>query len=175
MLLDKELNVKLCDFGWSAQIKNTIFRKTFCGTVDYMAPEIVNGNRYSFAVDIWSLGVLLYEMLHGTAPFKSKNEKGKMRSISRGNFKVSSRFSREVSNLICWLMEYKPENRPTFDQIASHPWMLKMENVEGDYYNVERKSIMVGRQNPYANSGRSPHLYEPSQANFVARTRSTSR
>lgn len=89
-----------------------------------------------------------------------------MRSIVRGNFKVSPRFSPEVNGLICWLMEYNPSDRPDFDQIASHAWMRKMEGLEGDYYNVERKSYMGGK-NPYAdedfgyrgNQYMSPNMY----------------
>ena len=53
----------LCDFGWSVCLNNDK-RVTFCGTVEYMAPEIVKNERYDFSIDVWSLGVLLYELIH---------------------------------------------------------------------------------------------------------------
>ena len=68
LLLDKRGNIKLCDFGWSAKEQDV--RNTFCGTLDYMAPEMLEKGKYDHRVDIWSLGILLFELLHGVAPFK---------------------------------------------------------------------------------------------------------
>ena len=59
--------VKLADFGWASEASDT--RKTFCGTMEYIAPEILNSSEYSKEVDVWALGILLYELLHGQSPF----------------------------------------------------------------------------------------------------------
>ena len=67
ILLDSQGNVKVCDFGWSAETVDA--RNTFCGTYDYMAPEMLHNNPHDYRVDIWALGILLYELLHGKAPF----------------------------------------------------------------------------------------------------------
>lgn len=64
LLLDSKGNLKLSDFGWSA-INTTRLRQTYCGTLDYMAPEMVQGRQYDSKVDIWSLGVLLFELTQG--------------------------------------------------------------------------------------------------------------
>jgi len=69
ILIDELNNVKLCDFGWCVRIDNGP-RKTFCGTYEYMAPEVVKEEEYSKSIDVWSLGVLLYEILHGYSPFR---------------------------------------------------------------------------------------------------------
>ena len=65
---------KLCDFGWCVEFKDEP-RNTFCGTTEYMAPEMLNQKKYGKEIDVWSLGILLYEMLHGHSPFKpDKND-----------------------------------------------------------------------------------------------------
>jgi serine/threonine protein kinase len=76
ILLDKKDKIKLCDFGSCTDIKNG-FRETFCGTFEYMAPEMIKELPYNQGVDIWSLGILLYEMIHGFSPFSNKNEQNK--------------------------------------------------------------------------------------------------
>lgn len=73
ILITNKNIVKLCDFGCCVDIRNG-FRETFCGTFEYMAPEIIKELPYNQAVDMWSLGILLYEMLHGHSPFCNKND-----------------------------------------------------------------------------------------------------
>lgn len=63
--------IKLADFGWS--VSDGLKRKTFCGTVDYLAPEVVNGNAYDRKADNWAIGVLCYELLVGKPPFEQMN------------------------------------------------------------------------------------------------------
>lgn len=81
LLLDNEGNIKLCDFGWSAE--STQNRTTFCGTIDYMSPEMLHNQPHDHTLDIWCLGVLLYELVHGEAPFKG-TESDKINSIKAG-------------------------------------------------------------------------------------------
>ena len=71
-LIDKEGNVKLCDFGWTVEGGNS--RVTFCGTYEYMAPEIIKEMPYNSSIDVWSLGILLFELLHSYSPFRAKNK-----------------------------------------------------------------------------------------------------
>lgn len=68
-LIDRNDNVKLCDFGWTVEISKGE-RITFCGTYEYMAPEIIKEIPYNHMIDVWSLGVLLYELIHSFSPFR---------------------------------------------------------------------------------------------------------
>lgn len=95
LLLDQNQNIKLCDFGWCAENIH-LKRKTFCGTYEYMAPEIVSDQAYNYTIDIWSLGILLYEMLHGYAPFKGKEYKEIASNIKLGNIKYGSHVGQEA-------------------------------------------------------------------------------
>lgn len=65
ILLDENFNVKLCDFGWSCFLDDDDFRTSVCGTYEYMSPEILGSRVHTNKVDIWCLGIFLYEMLHG--------------------------------------------------------------------------------------------------------------
>ena len=65
--------IKLCDFGWCCET-NINNRKSFCGTFEYMAPEIIKDIPYGKPVDIWALGILLYELYFGVSPFSSNKE-----------------------------------------------------------------------------------------------------
>ena len=65
LLFDDKFNVKLCDFGWSCKADEDDIRTSICGTFEYMSPEVVFERRHGFKVDIWCLGILLFEFLHG--------------------------------------------------------------------------------------------------------------
>jgi serine/threonine protein kinase len=91
-LLDSVCNIKLCDFGWSAEEKG-LKRNTFCGTYEYMAPEMLFKGEYDYRVDIWALGILLYEMLHGRAPFKGKTASEVKDSMLKGSYEMGENLS----------------------------------------------------------------------------------
>ena len=81
LLVGSDNVLKICDFGWcvEAQIGNETDeagnnfdeqRNTFCGTLEYMAPEMITSKPHNHQIDVWSLGILLYELVHGRAPFR---------------------------------------------------------------------------------------------------------
>ena len=71
LLFDDNFNVKLCDFGWSCRAEEEDIRTSICGTYEYMPPEVVFDRKHGFKVDIWCLGILLYEFLYGFIMRKS--------------------------------------------------------------------------------------------------------
>lgn len=117
----------------------TSARFTYCGTVDYMAPEIVKNLPYDHHVDIWSLGILLYELLHGFAPFLGKNDQQKLTNIAKSlpiNF--DSSLSAEARDLITKILRPSPMDRLSLDDIFRHPWMKKYEKI----YNIDIQSYV---------------------------------
>ncbi|KAG8576878.1 hypothetical protein GDO81_010003 [Engystomops pustulosus] len=112
VLLDMEGHIKIADFG---MCKENMFgdtkTSTFCGTPDYIAPEILLGQKYSFSVDWWSFGVLLYEMLIGQSPFHGMDEEQLFQSI-RMDDPVYPRFlSKEAKDILVLLFVREPERR----------------------------------------------------------------
>lgn len=72
ILLDKNLNAKIFEFKVCAKVKAQEKRESFCGTYEYMAPEVYESSEHDQKADIWSLGVLLYEIIEGSSPFLEK-------------------------------------------------------------------------------------------------------
>ncbi|CAD8045510.1 unnamed protein product [Paramecium primaurelia] len=116
LLLDNNNDIKLCDFGWCAENIH-LKRKTFCGTYEYMAPEIVSDLPYDYKIDIWSVGVLLYELLHGYAPFKGKEYKEIAQNIKNGLIRYSSTISQDAQELIKNILQKDPQLRISFKDI----------------------------------------------------------
>ncbi|KAM3620918.1 uncharacterized protein V6R79_003632 [Siganus canaliculatus] len=123
ILLDGNGNVKIADFGLSNIFHGDEYLQTFCGSPLYASPEIVNGRPYRGPeVDTWSLGVLLYTMVHGTMPFDGHNHKSLVQQISTGNYRKPNNPS-DACGLIRWMLMVNPERRATVDEIAGHWWL----------------------------------------------------
>nr|XP_046239691.1 NUAK family SNF1-like kinase 2 [Scatophagus argus] len=123
ILLDGNGNVKIADFGLSNLYHGDEYLQTFCGSPLYASPEIVNGRPYHGPeVDTWSLGVLLYTMVHGTMPFDGHNHKTLVQQISTGNYRKPNNPS-DACGLIRWMLMVNPERRATIEEIAGHWWL----------------------------------------------------
>ncbi|XP_047439844.1 NUAK family SNF1-like kinase 2 [Mugil cephalus] len=123
ILLDGNGNVKIADFGLSNLYHGDEYLQTFCGSPLYASPEIVNGRPYRGPeVDTWSLGVLLYTLVHGTMPFDGNNHKTLVQQISTGNYRKPNNPS-DACGLIRWMLMVNPERRATIEEIAGHWWL----------------------------------------------------
>merc|ERR1712137_133139 len=114
--------LKISDFGWAVHAPSRP-RDTFCGTLDYLAPEIVHNQRYNKNVDIWELGVLLYEFLVGKAPFEDADEKTTRKRIKTGKPIFPETISSEAQDLLTRLLQKDPQKRITLEQALQHPFV----------------------------------------------------
>ncbi|KAM6980197.1 NUAK family SNF1-like kinase 2 [Aplochiton taeniatus] len=151
ILLDSNGNVKIADFGLSNLYHGNEYLQTFCGSPLYASPEIVNGRPYRGPeVDTWSLGVLLYTLVHGAMPFDGNNHKNLVQQISTGNYRKPIKPS-DACGLIRWMLMVNPERRATIEEIAGHWWLnWGYQNTllaESETITVE-ETIPVSTQQP---------------------------
>ncbi|XP_045164782.2 NUAK family SNF1-like kinase 1 [Mercenaria mercenaria] len=123
ILLDRDYNAKIADFGLSNFYSPTELLKTYCGSPLYASPEIVNGlPYYGPEVDCWSLGVVLYTLVYGTMPFDGTNFKKLRTQITTGDYYEPDKPS-EAAGLIRHLLTVNPAKRATISDILSHWWV----------------------------------------------------
>ncbi|CAL8338260.1 unnamed protein product [Lota lota] len=112
VMLDQDGHIKIADFG---MCKENVFGEnkatTFCGTPDYIAPEILLGQKYTFSVDWWSFGVLVYEMLIGQSPFQGDDEDQLFESIRMDTPHYPRWITKESKDLIEKLFQRDPNQR----------------------------------------------------------------
>jgi len=177
ILLDENYQIKLCDFGWCVNVSKGE-RITFCGTYEYMAPEMINDEFYDMGIDIWSLGVLLYEMIHGYSPFRAhfflKDAKSAMKeifmNIKNNNYTIDRKISKECINLIDKLLTIDPKKRIKVNEIFLHPWVVKYEkkyfpefkriNVINNEYNEENNIDEEINEDIYIKIDKNSYLKE---------------
>uniref|UniRef100_K9IY19 non-specific serine/threonine protein kinase n=1 Tax=Desmodus rotundus TaxID=9430 RepID=K9IY19_DESRO len=112
LMLDKDGHIKITDFGLCKEgISDGATMKTFCGTPEYLAPEVLEDNDYGRAVDWWGLGVLLYEMLVGESPFPGDDEEEVFDSIVNDEVRYPRFLSAEAIGIMRRLLRRNPERR----------------------------------------------------------------
>eukprot|EP00741_Cyanophora_paradoxa_P006671 tig00001030_g6452.t1 len=126
-----DAEIKLTDFGLSKMFKEDQAMKTICGSPLYVAPEVLASKGYDLAVDLWSLGVILYVLLCGFPPFYSDNEAVLFKQIMKGEFDFPDPEWTEITpaakELVRKLLEVDPKKRLTADQMLKHPWIAQAD------------------------------------------------
>ena len=123
ILLDQDGRCKLADFGWSNFEEGNKFRDTYCGTPEYLAPEMVTKSGHNESVDIWALGVLLFEMLTGRTPFNFTGDRIQLfNNIKTLRIVWTDDFPQLAKDLVGRILRLNPKDRLTLDQIINHQW-----------------------------------------------------
>ena len=123
ILLDQEGRCKLADFGWSNFDDGNKFRDTYCGTPEYLAPEMIMKSGHNESVDIWALGVLLFEMLTGRTPFNYTGDRIQLfNNIKTLRIIWTDDFPQLAKDLVSRILKLNPKDRLTLDEIINHQW-----------------------------------------------------
>ncbi|XP_052815927.1 aurora kinase-like isoform X2 [Mya arenaria] len=116
-------DLKIADFGWSVHAPSSR-RTTLCGTLDYLPPEMIEGSFHDENVDLWSLGVLCYELLVGNPPFETESNSETYRRITRVDIRYPSYVTSGARDLIGSLLRHDPRKRISPDAVMTHHWIV---------------------------------------------------
>ncbi len=124
ILMTKNYEIKIIDFGFGMYNPQNKLQNFFCGTPNYMPPEIAFKKPYNGQkADLWSLGVLVYKMFCADFPFKGKNEKDLYKAIERGKFKMAAYTPDYARKIILGMIELNPNKRMTCESVLKSEWL----------------------------------------------------
>ena len=125
VLLNEGMVAKLTDFGWSNYIQEDKERKTVCGTPIYLAPEIIKEQGHDERVDIWCIGVLLFELITGNVPFQGKDIETLKNNILHLKIDWPKEMNPDAKDLISKILKLDPNKRLPLEDMLQHPFFLK--------------------------------------------------
>ena len=145
LLIGSYGEVKIADFGWSVHAP-TSRRNTLCGTLDYLPPEMVEGQEHDEQVDVWCLGILLYEFLVGNPPFEAESHSATYRRISRVDLRFPRGMPEDAQDLIRKILVKDPRKRISLSSMQRHPWVLRnLRSNNHSYVNQHQRSQSTKR------------------------------
>ncbi|CAE8650316.1 unnamed protein product, partial [Polarella glacialis] len=130
ILVNHEDVLKIADFGWAAY--TDVLRTTFCGTMDYLSPEMIKATGHDHNLDIWTVGVLLYEFLVGRPPFQSTNHTIVIEKILMCSINFPANFPPPAIDLVKRLLSLEPKLRLPLEDVLRHPWVLGQQGYAAE-------------------------------------------
>ena len=125
VLLGSGMQAKLTDFGWSNYMQGEYKRTTVCGTPIYLAPEMISNSGHDEKVDIWCIGVLLFELMTGVQPWKGTDVNTVKMNISRLNINWPKNMDKKARDLISKILKYYPYERISLENMLVHPFFTQ--------------------------------------------------
>ena len=155
ILLDKDFNIKLCDYGWASYFTPGHSLNVYCGTPEYVSPEVLKKLPYNEKVDIWGIGVLIFELVFGYPPFSSNLNTVRFNNIKEGKINWPENFEDgDLKDLIQKILKVNPKERISLDDIEKHPWLvdtynkMKEDKLTNDtFINMEISQTQIYKNN----------------------------
>ncbi|CAG8958768.1 hypothetical protein HYFRA_00011612 [Hymenoscyphus fraxineus] len=144
ILISKTGDIKIIDFGLSNLFAPRSHLKTFCGSLYFAAPELLQAKAYTGPeVDVWSFGIVLYVLVCGKVPFDDQSMPALHAKIKKGIVDYPNWLSPECKNLISRMLVTDPRQRASLQEIMNHPWMMKGFGAPPENYLPAREPIQL--------------------------------
>ena len=144
ILISKNGDIKIIDFGLSNLFSPRNHLKTFCGSLYFAAPELLQAKQYTGPeVDVWSFGIVLYVLVCGKVPFDDQSMPQLHAKIKKGVVEYPPWLTPECRTLIARMLTTNPSERASLQEIMNHPWMTKGFNGPPDNYLGARKPLQL--------------------------------
>ncbi|XP_029966955.1 cGMP-dependent protein kinase 2 [Salarias fasciatus] len=172
LMLDVKGYVKLVDFGFAKELVRGEKTYSFVGTPEYMAPEIIKNQGHDFAVDFWSLGILVFELLVGSPPFSSTEPQKIYSKILDGVLKYPPYLSEASKSIISKLCRPRPGQRlgntkNGIKDVRHHRWFSSMNWHKLRMCQIEAPTVRLIRKGPsYVNFDRFPQDQTKAEEEF---------
>tara|TARA_B110000881_G_scaffold9974_1_gene7547 strand:- start:1549 stop:2619 length:1071 start_codon:yes stop_codon:yes gene_type:complete len=143
ILISNDDILKLTDFGFAKQINVTDMSQTICGSPLYMAPEILAASPYSTTSDLWSIGIVLFEMITGKPPYQANNIedlKHNIQCISQFDLIDNLEVSQSFKQLLYQLLDINQSSRMSWEEFFNHPWITGYDDTNNMYLEMEKDS-----------------------------------
>ena len=155
ILLDKDFNIKLCDYGWASYFTPGHSLNVYCGTPEYVSPEVLKKLPYNEKVDIWGIGVLIFELVFGYPPFSSNLNTVRFNNIKEGKINWPENLENgDLKDLIQKILKVNPKERISLDDIEKHTWLIdtynkmKEDKLTNDtFINMEISQTQIYKNN----------------------------
>lgn len=164
VLIGSNNSLKICDFGFARALSNTtLFLRSIKGTPLYMAPELVQERPYDEKIDIWSLGVILYELYYGKAPFYTTSIYKLIQMISNDPITWPGQISDEFKDFLQVMLQKEPSHRATCDMLMKHPFIknVKIDIISDEMYRFKSKEFDDALVDPLSLQFRPPETTAP--------------
>jgi len=153
VLLAEGMVAKLTDFGWSNYMQEDEQRKTVCGTPIYLAPEIIKEQGHDEHVDVWCIGVLLFELITGNVPFQGNDIETLQNNILKIKISWPRDINTDVKNLIMKILKLDPKSRLPLSEMLQHPFFTRYfpnaaQSLIKPDENIKYKPFIVSKDDP---------------------------
>jgi serine/threonine-protein kinase ULK/ATG1 len=160
ILMDEYETIKISDFGFAVEFEDDDVFKTLCGSPLYMAPEIMKSKKYNNKIDLWSAGVVLFQMLFNKTPYTAKNHHELLEKIDSKHVSIPNNFdiSYNCKNILKKLLIKNPKKRINWKKFYKHPFIYEKKQ-----YNTSKPIAIPKNNKQYENN----IAFSPSDNNII--------